>query len=762
MPTKDRKTLEAVLARFIWRKDDNNWAVALFEKDGMDTKVVGDVAHCVPGKSYKLEGFEEENNYGTSLKAISVVAIEPRGHDAVAAYLESLPGLGPTTAHALVRAFGADQVLDKLRTSSPDEIREAAKVRLSADKLQTAILAMDQESSALETELQVRKQLGNLATDKLVKRIMDKWGEKAPARIQANPWALATLPRMGFLKADAVALHLGVDTKSPERIKAAMRHVAGEIRNSGHTRLHQVQLSERCAELLDYGTDMDLRQLVADQLAVMVTEDELVGLPGDFVQLMSDHLCETEIAQLLKDRMERDVVPITLEQTQVQGFQLANDQQQAIALMRSLGERGTCLLTGAPGTGKTTMVQSFLPLFVDFATKLCAPTGKAARRLSEQAGRKATTIHVLLEPVPAGAQKDDVAKGRKEGELVFRFDRDEHNPLTASLVVVDEASMVDIYLFRALLRAIPEECYLLIVGDPNQLASVGPGAVLRDLLEADLPHARLHEIKRTNPGKLLECIHRVKDGKWRDIINRKEGDLFNMPASTEKDVVQTMASLYLDRLPKTLDEGMDPVLDIQMLLPWKSKDGLSARVVNEEVQRRRALKGAVQLQGKFPIGVGDKVINTRNNYDLGIVNGDMGLVQDLFKDGNGWAYSVQFQGYEKTHQVPAIGHDLDLAYAVTVHKSQGSEWPVVVLPAMGTRSPFYDRTLFYTGLSRAKRMGVLVGRQEGMGDVVQRMSAERRRTYLAQALTKGELSKAAKGFQGGSISSDTLRKAHGI
>jgi exodeoxyribonuclease V alpha subunit len=225
-------------------------------------------------------------------------------------------------------------------------------------------------------------------------------------------------------------------------------------------------------------------------------------------------------------------------------------------------------------------------------------------------------------------------------------------------------------------------------------------------------------------------------------------------------VVKAMVDLYLDRLPGTpaAAGATDPIQDIQMLVPWKNKAGLSAKVVNEEVQRRRAVKGAVELSGKFPIGVGDKVINTRNNYDLQIVNGDMGLVLDLWKDGSSWVYSVQFQGYDSPHEVPAIGSDLDLAYAVTVHKSQGSEWPVVILPAMGTRSPFYDRTLFYTGLSRAKSLGVIVGMQAGMQSVVDRMAAERRRTALEGHLTAGRLTGAARGFQGGTLTGDTMMK----
>lgn len=758
---QNRQTLEGTLASFIWRKEDTDWGVAILEtKDGMRHKLTGPVGHCTPGKSYKVEGFLEVNNYGESLKATTVVAVEPRGHYAVQSYLETLPGLGSTSARALVAAYGPDKVLKAMQDIPAEELRAVSKIRLPASRLQDAILAMGADNSALETELQVRKQLGAIGTEKLVAKILRKWGDKAPARIQANPWSLAALPMVGFLKADSVALHLGVDPKSPHRIKAAVRHVAGEIRNSGHTRLHKRDICERCAKLLDYGPDLDPLQIVDTEVNAMVDAGELVSLPGDFVQLKGDHLCELEISERLHARLDRAVDGPLPEVLKVAGFKLAQDQEDAIEMMRKQGAGGTCLLTGAPGTGKTTMVQAILPLFQRSETKLCAPTGKAARRLTEQAGMKATTIHVMLEPVPASANKDDMAKGEKEGDLVFHFNLNEHNQLTARLVVIDEASMVDIHLFRAVLRAVPDDCYLLIVGDPNQLPSVGPGAVLRDLLGGDLPHARLHEIKRTNPGKLLECIHRVKDGKWQDIRNEKGADLFHIQASTEKAVVKAMVDLYLDRLPGTpaAAGATDPIQDIQMLVPWKNKAGLSAKVVNEEVQRRRAVKGAVQLSGKFPIGVGDKVINTRNNYDLQIVNGDMGLVLDLWKDGSSWVYSVQFQGYDSPHEVPAIGCDLDLAYAVTVHKSQGSEWPVVILPAMGTRSPFYDRTLFYTGLSRAKSLGVIVGMQAGMQSVVDRMAAERRRTALEGHLTVGRLTGAASGFQGATLTGDTMMK----
>lgn len=787
----------ATIRHFLWPKggivgaDGNDSCIVILEGVGLPVeKAKGRLMGAAVGKCFDFEGtIDVHPTFGPSLKVSRAVLVLPRTPEAIRSYLVTLPHIGPVTARSLVRAFGTDAIA-ALQEKTIDEIREAMETRAFTESdLGDIREALRADKTDMDLNLRVRSLLGAVGTESVVKRVIDMWKTEAPARIQRNPWSLARLPGIGFLRADAVAEHLGVEMRDPNRIRAGLRHAIDEIRGSGHTRVLRGTLLHETQKLLGYDRAEDGYDLCDRILGEAIDDGDYVAVAADgsAIELASDFRCEQEIAERLARRLAGHREPIRPFNIYAELF---NDQETALRSILATGHGGTFVLTGMPGTGKTTLMRQMLPHFPVHRIRLCAPTGKAARRLREQAGMIATTIHSMLEPIVRratagdGEPDENAKKSQDGGSLAFTFGCNEANPIDADLVVVDEASMIDIYLFRDLLRAIPDGCYLLIVGDPNQLPSVGVGAVLRDLLRSEVvPQAQLTTIKRQNPGLLLTHIHEVKAGRWTPVRNSPANDLCIMDAGSEEHAVEVMCSLYLDRLPKWLlaqaeakraagehVDDPDPLQDIQILMPWRSAATrkFCTETVNKVIQRRRAESGDVQLLGKWAYGVGDKVIQTRNDYKIGIVNGDIGTVlaieeteeplttfatDDAYSPTlstttstptaaaatparKRWVYRIQFVGYDQTHNVPAnpSSNDLELAYAVTIHKYQGSQAPVIVLPAIGTESSFYDRSLFYTGLSRAATMAVLVGKQEGLQRVISRVQPDNRQTSLVKLL----------------------------
>jgi exodeoxyribonuclease V alpha subunit len=421
---------------------------------------------------------------------------------------------------------------------------------------------------------------------------------------------------------------------------------------------------------------------------------------------------------------------------------LHDDQRRALALATAADGPRICVITGPPGCGKSTVVRSIVEHFerVEQKIVLAAPTGKAALRLTEATGRPACTIHRLLEPT--------FDRG------IFRFARGPRNPIDAQVVVLDEVSMVDVHLMAKVMLALRYGARLILVGDIDQLPAVGPGAILSDLIASEkVPVARLTTIKRQDPGPLLRAIHAIKDGRAPAFENDPDGDLFFEERSDPAEIAAAVLELVLNRLPikaaklmpDVFGEGaacpsraFNPLRDVQILVPTREKGALSCKALNEAFQARLFPVEEGQTRAKFYAG--DKVIQTKNDYALGICNGDIGFIEDFATDSHGRkVINVAFDSYPgRTIEVPAAEHSLSLAYAITVHKAQGSEFPVVILP-LHSSMPFMllSRNWAYTAISRARSLCILLGERRALDGAIRRTSANRRVTCLASMLRVG-------------------------
>lgn len=390
------------------------------------------------------------------------------------------------------------------------------------------------------------------------------------------------------------------------------------------------------------------------------------------------------------------------------------DQERALQMV---AKEPASLLTGSAGTGKSTVVKSILEKLrkPGFRYALAAPSGKAARRLSEVTGQSASTIHRLLEPQKIGDR--------------FVFTKGPNDPLEIDLLVIDEVSMVDIGLMASLLQAVARWTKLLLVGDPYQLSSVGPGNVLHDILASGaFPVTELDVIKRQNPGLLLKNCHRIKDGLDILVDNDPSCDFFFFSRQEEADIQKKVIDLVANSLPAS--KGYDRLRDIQVISPFRERTGLSCKVLNEKLQNVLNPNAAIEGCRFRP---GDKIIQTKNNYELPALNGDMGFIKDIDKPGK--KITVQFENPDRVITVPLHENDLELAYALTIHKSQGSEWPAVVIPMHRSfRSPLVTRNLLYTAVSRARDLCIMVGHREEIPSIVRKSEIGRRMTHLRQLL----------------------------
>ena len=679
--------------------------------------VVGHAASVGAGEWISATGeWVNDRTHGPQFRARFLKTSQPTSVDGVEKYLGSgmIHGIGPVYAKKLVRAFG-EAVFDIIETE-PARLREVEGIGPVREKRITTAYA---EQKAVR-EIMVFLHGHGVGTARAV-RIYKTYGADAVEVMTENPYRLARDVRgIGFKTADTIAMRLGMEKTAMVRVRAGVSFALGEAMDEGHCGLPHRELLPRAAELLEVPEDLVSIALDFELNERTVVADRVGETPCVF--LAGLHGAESGIAERLRalrcgalpwPRIDPDkAIPWAEERT---GLALAESQRAAVAT--ALAAK-VMVITGGPGVGKTTIVNAILSILAvkRMRMALAAPTGRAAKRMSEATGREAKTIHRLLEVDP-----------RRGG-----FKRDAANPLDCDLLVVDETSMVDVPLMHALLRALPASAALLVVGDVDQLPSVGPGQVLADMIAGGaFPVVRLTEVfRQAARSRIIVNAHRINEGILPDLDPPEgESDFYFVPAEDPEDAVLKVIELVSVRMPRRF--GLDPVRDIQVLSPM-NRGGVGARSLNIELQAALNPAGARRVERfGWTFAGGDKVMQIENDYDKEVYNGDIGYVEDV--DPEAGEVSAHF---DDRRLVYGFG-ELDAlvpAYATTIHKSQGSEYPAVVIPLMTQHYVMLRRNLLYTGVTRGRRLVVLVGQRRALAIAVKSVSGRRRWSKLEERL----------------------------
>ena len=728
-------SLAGTIERVTFHEPDNGFCVLrvrIPEQRELVT-VIGHSPTVTAGEGIRAEGrFERSPKHGLQFKARELAVAPPSTRDGVEKYLASgsVHGIGPELARRLVAAFG-ERVFDVVERA-PQQLREVEGVgEKRAQSIARAFRAQRDQR-----ELMIFLHSHGIGAARAA-RIHRRYGEHAIDRIREDPYRLARDIRgVGFATADALARRLGIEPGARIRLRAGLHHTLDQATANGHTGLPEAELLQQACELLACREPELRAELDGEVQSEELVRDQLAGAPGVFLPRL--HRAEREAAARLRALAEGKPPWPSIDPDKAIGWaqgelgiELAPSQQRAIEQILTAK---VSVMTGGPGVGKTTLTRTLLTILQakNVRVALAAPTGRAARRLADATGLEARTLHRLLEVDPSG---------RSPGG----FKRGVELPLDCDLVVVDESSMIDVPLFAALLRAIPRHAALLLVGDADQLPSVGPGRVLGDVIESGAVTAvRLIEIfRQAEQSGIVRAAHAILAGQMpppSDTTEARNGDddFFLIEASEPARAAEVVLELVRERIPKRF--GFDPLRDVQVLSPMhrgaagdENLNALLQRELNpaaadDENSERITHAGHV-------FAAGDKVMQTENDYDKEVFNGDLGRVESV--DPEAGTLRVSFAGrlieYERG-ELDALA----LAYAITVHKSQGSEYPAVVLALTTQHHPMLERTLVYTAITRGKQLVVVVGQRRALEIAVRRGDQSHRYSKLREWLEEGK------------------------
>jgi exodeoxyribonuclease V alpha subunit len=681
--------------------------------------IVGHAPLISPGEFVQASGsWANDRTHGVQFRASFLKPTAPTTRQGIEKYLASgmLRGIGPVYAKKLVGAFG-EAVLEIIE-NEPDKLRRVPGI---GPKRAKEIAAGWSEQRAVR-EIMLFLHEHGVGTARAA-RIYKTYGAEAVRLISEDPYRLVRDIRgIGFKSADQIAQRLGIDKNAMIRVRAGISHALAEAMDEGHCGLPEEELVALAESLLEVAAPLVDEALGREIAASTVVADTVERRRVIFLAAL--HQAERAIAGKLTALAAGEppwpaiaadkAIPWVEART---GLKLADSQKAAIRV--ALAAKVT-VITGGPGVGKTTLVNSLLRILMAKRVRvlLCAPTGRAAKRLGDSTGIAAQTIHRLLEADPAGGG----------------FRRDDTEPLDCDLLVIDEASMVDVPLMRAVLRALPDRAALILVGDVDQLPSVGPGQVLADIIASSaVPVVRLVEVfRQAAASRIVSNAHRINRGEMPDLAASEGGDFYFVDAADPEDAAKKVVAIVRERIPRRF--GLDPIRDIQVLSPM-NRGGLGARALNVELQQALNSPGEDRIE-RFgsSFGPGDKVMQVENDYDKDVFNGDLGIVAGL--DAEAGELTVDFDGRRILYTSSELD-ELALAYATTIHKSQGSEYPAVVIALATQHYPMLRRNLVYTGVTRGKRLVVLVGQRRALAIALGGGQAKRRWSKLREWLIAG-------------------------
>lgn len=729
----DKETTQQVLTgavdRVTYHNEENGYSVLRLNVAGMPdpVTVIGNFSAVTPGEQLRLTGWWTMHpQYGEQFKSTSYQVLRPATIAGIQKYLGSglIKGVGPVTARRIVDHFG-EKTLDIIE----HDISRLSEVKGIAAKRIDLIQRAWEEQQAIK-QVMLFLQTHGVSTHFAVK-IFKQYGQESIEVVERTPYRLAAeVYGIGFRTADQIARNLGLPVDAPERMQAGLRFVLSEASDEGHCYLPRTHLLERAIDILDLA-DKSMQESLAVIVTRMIIEDELrreTGGPNgddDAIYLPAFWQAERSVARRIHLLLEQ---PLDVDRRRIEGWldryaghhslELSAEQRRSIIEAAS---RRILILTGGPGTGKTTTLRAMVQLFVAMGKRvlLGSPTGRAAQRLAEVTGQEAKTIHRLLEFDPS--------------QMAFK--RRDDNPLDADVVIIDEASMIDLLLANSLLKAIAPHTQLVLVGDVDQLPSVGPGKILQDLIRSEaIPVARLSQVFRQAAESLIiQNAHRINRGDFPILVapGAEKSDCYFIETEDPAEIVSLIVKSVVTSLPKRF--GYDPRRDIQVLTPMNrgqvganSLNNLLQQALNPPVPGRPEL-----VRGSRSLRVNDKVIQRVNNYKLEVFNGDMGTIEAM--DLEDQLVAVRFGDRLVTYDYADL-MELAHGYCVTVHKSQGSEYPAVVLPLHTSHFMMLSRNLLYTALTRARKTVVMIGSTRAIGIAMRATEAVSRYTGLVESL----------------------------